>query len=73
MESKQTTSRTKNFLSARELQILKLYTRFAKKKIAAMLFIDYETVKTHLNNCVKKLRASNVRHATYMAMRMGLF
>jgi DNA-binding CsgD family transcriptional regulator len=55
------------------LQVLKLYARFDKKEIAVRLKISYETVKTHLKNCIRKLHARHVRQALYMAMRMGLF
>ncbi|HEX7413223.1 MAG TPA: LuxR C-terminal-related transcriptional regulator [Bacteroidia bacterium] len=72
MAKKQTANKPSTNLSQRELCVLKLYAKFAKKKIADLLCIDYETVKTHLKNCVKKLQAKQSRHALYMAMRRRL-
>jgi DNA-binding CsgD family transcriptional regulator len=73
MAVKTTTRKIKSILTQCELRALKLYTHFDKKEIAALLFVDYETIKSHLKNCVTKLHAKHVRHAQYMAMRMGLF
>ena len=66
-------AKPKPILSERELQVLKLYNYFDKKEIALRLKISIDTVKAHLKNCIKKLHARHLRHALYMAMRMGLF
>jgi DNA-binding NarL/FixJ family response regulator len=63
----------KPLLTEHELRVLKLYNYFDKKEIAARLKISYETVKTHLKNCIRKLHARHLRHALYMANRRRLF
>ena len=73
MPRKKIIAKPKPLLTDHELRVLKLYNYFDKKEIAARLKISYETVKTHLKNCIRKLHARHVRHAIYMAMRMGLF
>lgn len=73
MKLAQNIAQPKPLLTDHELRVLKLYNYFDKKEIAARLKISYETVKTHLKNCVTKLHARHVRHALYMANRMKLF
>jgi DNA-binding NarL/FixJ family response regulator len=62
----------KESLSPREVEVLKLFVLLQKKQIATKLFIDYETVKTHIKNCVIKLNAKQPRHAIYIAKERGL-
>jgi ATP/maltotriose-dependent transcriptional regulator MalT len=62
----------KKILSLRELEVLKLYVLLQAMQIATRLSIDYETVKTHIRNCVIKLHAEQPRHAIYIAKEKGL-
>lgn len=73
MPRKKNIAQPKPLLSNHELRVLKLYNYFDKKEIALRLKISIDTVKAHLKNCIKKLHARHLRHALYMAMRMGLF
>lgn len=59
-------------LSLREVEVLKLYVILQAKQIAKKLSINYETVKTHIRNCVIKLHAEQPRHAIYIATKRGL-
>jgi DNA-binding NarL/FixJ family response regulator len=69
---KKTIKKQKKKLSLRELEILKLYVLLQAKQIAIRLSIDYQTVKTHIRNCVIKLHAEQPRHAIYIAKERGL-
>jgi DNA-binding NarL/FixJ family response regulator len=59
-------------LTPREIEVLKLYIILQTMQIAITLCIDYETVKTHIRNCVIKLHAEQPRHAIYIAKEKGL-
>jgi DNA-binding CsgD family transcriptional regulator len=59
-------------LTPREIEVLKLYIILQTLQIAKTLCIDYETVKTHIRNCVIKLHAEQPRHAIHIATRLGL-
>lgn len=72
MAKKKTIKKQKKKLSLRELEILKLYVLLQAKQIAIRLSIDYQTVKTHIRNCVIKLHAEQPRHAIYIAKERGL-
>ena len=59
-------------LSPRETEVLACFATLQLKEIAIKLFISYETVRTHLKNCVIKLNAKNPRHAILLAAHEGL-
>ncbi len=59
-------------LSQREIEVLSLYVLLKAMQIANKLCIDYETVKTHIRNCVIKLHAEQPRHAIHIATKRGL-
>ncbi|HEX7412735.1 MAG TPA: LuxR C-terminal-related transcriptional regulator [Bacteroidia bacterium] len=72
MAKKKTIKKQRESLSPREVEVLNLYILLQRKQIATTLFIDYETVKTHLRNCVLKLHAEQPRHAIHIATKRGL-
>lgn len=60
-------------LTRREREILQLVSRgYSNPQIAASLFISPATVKTHLQNVYKKLRAADRASAVGAALRLGL-
>ena len=72
MAKKKAIKKQRKSLSLRELEVLNLYVILQMKQIAKTLCIDYETVKTHIRNCVKKLHAEQPRHAIHIGTRLGL-
>ncbi len=72
MAKRKTIKKQLEKLSLRELEVLKLYVLLQAKHIAINLCIDYQTVKTHIRNCVIKLHAEQPRHAIYIAKERGL-
>lgn len=59
-------------LSKREIEVLRLYAQGNLcKVIAYMLGIEHITVKTHLFNTRKKLKAVSTRDACILAYRLG--
>ena len=72
MAKKKAIKQQRESLSLRELEVLKLYVLLRAKQIATRLCIDYETVKTHIRNCVIKLHAEQPRHAIHIATKRGL-
>jgi len=60
-------------LSGREVEVLACVAQgHTNSKIAALLGIAAETVKTHLRNLLSKLGASNRTEAVMIAMKRGL-
>jgi two-component system NarL family response regulator len=60
-------------LTARELDVLALIVRGnSNKEIAAALTISEATVKTHINNILSKLGASDRTQAATMAIQRGI-
>jgi two-component system NarL family response regulator len=60
-------------LSARELEVLRLMTLgSSNQEIAAALFIAEATVRTHVNNILSKLEASDRTQAVTTALRRGI-
>src|SRR6185295_606407 len=60
-------------LTARELDVLALIVRGnSNKEIAASLAISEATVKTHINNILSKLGASDRTQAATMAIQRGI-
>lgn len=60
-------------LTAREIDVLKLILKGnSNKEIGAALFISEATVKTHVNNILGKLGASDRTHAATMALQRGI-
>ena len=72
MENKRAIKKQSEDLTQREIEVLTLYVQLKKIQIADRLFITYETVKTHIRNCVIKLKAKQPRHAIYIAKERGL-
>jgi PAS domain S-box-containing protein len=60
-------------LSAREIQVVELLARGADgPQIAAALVVSPATVRTHINNAMRKLGARTRAHAVALALRDGL-
>ncbi|HEY6332444.1 MAG TPA: response regulator transcription factor [Blastocatellia bacterium] len=60
-------------LTPREVEVLKLILKGnSNKEIGAALFISEATVKTHVNNILGKLGASDRTHAATMALQRGI-
>lgn len=60
-------------LTAREVEVLKLIVKGnSNKEIGAALFISEATVKTHVNNILGKLGASDRTQAATMALQRGI-
>jgi DNA-binding NarL/FixJ family response regulator len=60
-------------LTAREIEVLNLILKGnSNKEIGAALFISEATVKTHVNNILGKLGASDRTHAATMALQRGI-
>ncbi|MBN9743567.1 hypothetical protein DMP23_21230 [Amycolatopsis sp. A1MSW2902] len=61
-------------LSAREIQMLTHVARgLSNFQIAQAEYVSAETVKTHLYNAFRKLRAVNRAHAVAIAYHVGIF
>ncbi|MCF2489268.1 response regulator transcription factor [Dyadobacter sp. CY347] len=64
---------TKNFLSKRELEILRLVaSEYSTNRIADALFISGKTVETHRRNLFQKLGVKNSVGLTKIAVRLGV-
>jgi DNA-binding CsgD family transcriptional regulator len=64
----------KPLLSPREFEILLLSAEGETDAvIARSLGISHTTVRFHLRNACLKLKASNRRHAIYLAFNLGVF
>lgn len=62
-----------NALSERELQVLRCVAQGgSNKRVAAVLDVTEETVKTHMRSIISKLRASDRTHAVTIALRRGI-
>ncbi|MGH9831265.1 MAG: response regulator transcription factor, partial [Blastocatellia bacterium] len=60
-------------LTAREVDVLGLIVKGnSNKEIAASLGISEATVKTHINNLLGKLGASDRTHAATIALQRGI-
>jgi len=60
-------------LSERELQVLGLISQGkSNKEIAGLLFISEDTVKMHVKNTLRKLRANDRTQAVVIAIQRGL-
>ncbi|OAP24245.1 MULTISPECIES: response regulator transcription factor [Amycolatopsis] len=61
-------------LSERETQMLAHVARgLSNRRIAQIEYVTAETVKTHLYNTFRKLRAANRAHAVAIAYHVGIF
>jgi PAS domain S-box-containing protein len=66
-------SRFASSLSRREREVLSLIAAGAdQQQIAAELTIAVATVRTHVRNLLRKLKARNRAHATALAMEQGM-
>jgi DNA-binding NarL/FixJ family response regulator len=62
-----------NRLSLRERQVLQLVADgFGNRAIAAALYLSEETVKTHVQRVLRKLRATSRANAAAIGIRTGL-
>lgn len=60
-------------LSEREQEIIKLLAyEYSTKEIANLLYIGYETVKTHRKNIISKLNVRNVAGVVRVALQKGI-
>lgn len=60
-------------LSRREYQVLQLVAEgLENQMIAKELFVSVETVRTHVKNILRKLRARDRAHAVAVAFRLGV-
>ncbi len=67
------TGKTKEGLTPREQEVLRLLTKGStNKEIAKALFISEKTVKSHLNSIFRKLNVSRRLQAILYAIRRGL-
>lgn len=66
-------SKTKTFLSTREVEVLGLVSKgFASKEIADKLFLSINTVNNHRQNILEKVGATNTSEAVSYARNLGL-
>ena len=62
-----------NALSERELQVLRCVAQGgSNKRVAALLDVTEETVKTHMRSIISKLHATDRTHAVTIALRRGI-
>lgn len=62
-----------NALSDRELQVLRRVAQGgSNKRVAALLDVTEETVKTHMKSIISKLHATDRTHAVTIALRRGI-
>lgn len=62
-----------SILSSREEEVVKLLAyEYSTKEIANLLYIGYETVKTHRKNIIFKLNVRNVAGAVRVALQKGI-
>ena len=60
-------------LSDRELQVLRCVAQGgSNKRVAALLDVTEETVKTHMKGIISKLNATDRTHAVTIALRRGI-
>lgn len=63
-------SRVRERLTDIESRIIELVAQgLGNEEIARELYVSRHTVKAHLSVILKKLRASNRTHATYIALK----
>lgn len=57
----------------RQVEILNL-VKWGKtnKEIAKKLFLAHDTVRTHMVNIMRELKARNRAHAVYIAIKQGI-
>lgn len=68
-----TDARRTSRLSGRERQVLVCFARgMSRPEIAATLAIALPTLRTHVQNILRKLDVHSIQHATEMALREGL-
>lgn len=66
-------SRVRERLTDIESRIIELVAQgLGNEEIARELYVSRHTVKAHLSVILKKLRASNRTHATYIALKEHL-
>ena len=63
--------RKENELTSREKEVLK-YITLPSKEIAKRLFVERNTIQTHINNILKKFKASNRQTALLKALELGI-
>jgi DNA-binding NarL/FixJ family response regulator len=62
-----------NALSERELHVLRCVALGnSNKRVAALLDVTEETVKTHMKSIISKLNANDRTHAVTIALRRGI-
>jgi DNA-binding CsgD family transcriptional regulator len=62
-----------NGITGREIEVLhRLKSGGTSREIASMLDISERTVKFHIGNIIRKLKAENRTHAVVIAMEQGL-
>jgi len=62
-----------NGITGREIEVLqRLKSGGTSREIASLLDISERTVKFHIGNIMKKLKAENRTHAVVIAMEQGL-
>jgi DNA-binding NarL/FixJ family response regulator len=60
-------------LTAREIEVLQLVgSGHANKEISARLFVNEETIKTHIRNILAKLGADDRTHAVSLGLKRGI-
>jgi DNA-binding CsgD family transcriptional regulator len=60
-------------LSSREAEVLQLIADgYGNREIGQLMFLSEETVKSHLKNLLRRLRARNRAHAVSIGFRRGL-
>ena len=65
--------KSKKFLSAREIQIMKLVMQGCRNnEIANILSISLKTVENHMSNILRKLQARNRTEAVVIAIKFKL-
>ena len=64
---------TKALITPREHEVLSLIAcEYSTKQIAAQLFVSYETVSTHRQNLMRKLKVTNAAGLVRAGFEQGL-
>lgn len=72
-DSKTTSSNSKEELTSRQIEILKLVAKgLSYKEVGATLFLSERTIKYHMSNILSKLDLQNRNQAIAYAVRRGL-
>ena len=59
-------------MKTRERQILEMISKgYTTKEIYSNLLLSFETIKTYRAHLLEKMKARNVAHLVYVAMREG--